>query len=171
MRFRLGSAETRKSSAITVRIVALAVLILAASATVLPQASTITTNDSVPISVVQFVPCAMEGVGEVVELSGELHVLFHVTLDAAGGAHIKIHFQPQGVSGVGLTTGDTYRGTGVTQNEESINGADEFTFVNNFRVIGQGSGNNLLVHQLVHVTINDNGTLTALVVNNNIDCK
>jgi hypothetical protein len=43
--------------------------------------------------------------------------------------------------------------------------------VNNFRLIGQGSGNNLQVHQNVHITINANGTVTATVDNTSVDCK
>jgi hypothetical protein len=43
--------------------------------------------------------------------------------------------------------------------------------VNNFRIIGQGPGNNYLVHEVFHVTINANGEVTAYVDNFSIECK
>jgi hypothetical protein len=149
----------------------LAILIAGSPAVVKPQAQTSTNNDTIPFDANFFVPCAAGGAGEIVALSGQLHVLIHVTVNDVGGTNIKTHFQPQGISGVGLITGDTYRGTGVTQDQESNTGATEFTAVNNVNLIGPGPGNNLLVHQLIHITINPNGELTAVVVNSNIDCK
>ena len=76
--------------------------------------------------------------------------------------------------GVGLTTGDTYNATGVTQEQDSLpltNGATEFTFINNFKIIGQGPDNNLLIHQTVHVTVNANGDVTTTVDNLSVECR
>ena len=136
-------------------------------------ASTVTTNQQVPFAQIVFVPCANNGAGEPVLISGTLHILQHQTLSDAGNLHIKVHFQPQGASGVGLVTGDEYRATGVTQEELNLNGPLPFTdtFINNFRIIGQGPDNNLLVHQTIHFTINANGELTADVVNTSVECR
>ena len=79
-----------------------------------------------------------------------------------------------GATGVGLTTGDSYQATGVTQEQDSIpliNGAAEFTFVNNFKIIGQGPDNNFLVHQTVHQTINANGDVTTTIVDTSVECR
>jgi hypothetical protein len=46
-----------------------------------------------------------------------------------------------------------------------------FTYINNFRMIGQGPGNNFLVHTTNHVTINANGEATATVDNTSTECK
>jgi len=43
--------------------------------------------------------------------------------------------------------------------------------VNNFRIIGQGPGNNFLVHETFHFTINANGNVTAFVDHFSVDCK
>ena len=43
--------------------------------------------------------------------------------------------------------------------------------MNNFRIIGQGPGNNFLVHETFHVTINANGVVTATVDNFSVECK
>ncbi|MGH7455092.1 MAG: hypothetical protein ACRENG_27300 [bacterium] len=139
----------------------------------LAKAFTVTDNFSVPVSIFVFVPCAAGGVGELINVSGPLHVLFHLTVND-NNFSVKFHFQPQGISGTGFTTGDKYQGTGVTQEHfggSFVNGQFHDTFVNNFRMIGQGPGNNFTVHQTFHVTINANGTLTTVVNNFKIDCK
>ena len=143
------------------------------AAAVSAQAVAITTNDFVPFAQPVLVPCANGGAGEVVLISGTLHIQNHITIND-NRASIKVHFQPQGAGGVGLTTGDKYNATGVTQEHDSLpltNGAAEFTFINNFRIIGQGPDNNLQVHQTVHVTVNANGDVTTIVDNSTVDCN
>jgi hypothetical protein len=133
--------------------------------------SAVVLNESFPVAIGVFVPCAAGGAGEFVVLEGNLHGLITVT-ENKNHLSIKTHFQPQGISGTGETTGDKYQGTGVTQDHFTIgNGAETFTFVNNFRIIGQGPGNNFLVHQTVHLTFNANGELTATVDNFSVECK
>jgi|SRR5262245_43914500 len=138
------------------------------------QAIAITTNDFVPFAQLAFVPCANGGAGELVLIQGTLHIEQHITIND-NRATIKSHAQPQGASGVGLTTGDPYRAVGGTQEVDTLanptNGAFEFTFINNFRIIGPGPDNNLLVHQTIHETINANGTVTTTVTNTSVDCN
>ena len=131
-----------------------------------------TTNEFIPIEIIAFVPCANGGAGEDVQLSGTLHIVDHVTL-SENGVHAKIHFQPQGISGVGLTTGDSYQATGVTQEQFSSNLGATFTttFVNNFKIIGAGPDNNFLLHENVHVTIAPDGTVTTEVDNFSVECR
>ena len=108
-----------------------------------------------------------------IEVSGDLHAVFHTTISNSGNFSSKYHFQPQGISGFGLTTGDKYQATGVTQDEFSSNAPlpIEETFINNFRMIGQGPGNNFLVHENFHITINANGVVTAVQDNFRVECK
>jgi hypothetical protein len=148
-------------------------LTLGLSASVSAQAITSTTNDFVPFAQLVFVPCADGGAGEFVFISGTLHIQTHVTIND-NHATVKNHFQPQGATGVGLSTGDTYRAVGVTQVQQTIpldNGAATFTFINNFRLIGPGPNNNLQVHQTVHQTVNANGEVTSTVVNTSVECR
>jgi hypothetical protein len=116
-------------------------------------------NDKTNINLTIFVPCAAGGAGEVVDLSGPPHSLVSATIN---GNNVSgyFHFQPQGISGTGETTGANYQATGVT--EESFksslqNGQANLTFVNNFRIIGQGPGNNYLAHESMHVSVNADG--------------
>lgn len=139
----------------------------------LAQAETFTDNEIIPIDLVVFVPCADGGFGELVELSGDLHILVHGTIKD-NRFTMKLHAQPQGISGVGLTTGDKYQATGVTQETfggSFVNGQFSDTFVNNFRIIGQGPGNNFLVHENFHLTVNANGVVTVVHDNFSVDCK
>jgi hypothetical protein len=137
----------------------------------LAKAETVTTNVKYPVVWTEWVPCAMGGAGESIVLYGVMHEVYHTTLDGNGGFHAKMHTQPQRLSGTGLTSGDKYQGTGVTQ--DSFNGkvGETYTFVNNYRMIGQGPGNNLLIHVTSHYTVNANGDVTAEVDNIRIDCK
>ncbi len=121
-----------------------------------------------------FIACANEGAGEDVELSGLIQIFTVTTEDANGGVHVTSHVRPDGVVGVGETSGLNYRGTGGTFQAEGYSAAGDektYSFVNNFRIIGQGPSNNLLVHFTVHQTINANGELTSDVDLNSSECK
>ena len=136
-------------------------------------ASAFTDNFVAPLDQLVFIPCANGGVGEDVELTGRLHVLVHATLASDSNFVFKEHFQPQGVAGIGSVTGDTYHGTGATQDLTHYGrvGQQTFTFVNNFRIIGQKTGNNVLLHEVAHFTVNANGTVTASFDKLTAECK
>src|SRR5438093_1495194 len=74
-------------------------LTLLATAPASAAATTFTSVNIFPISFSVFVPCAAGGAGEVVDLSGNLHDLFHVTLDGNGGFHLSVEDSPQGIVG------------------------------------------------------------------------
>ena len=138
-----------------------------------PVQAEVVVNESIDLNVIVFVPCANGGAGELVDLNGPLHTLitFNINGNNVSG---KTHSQPQGISGFGLDTGDKYQGTGVTQDhfKRSFNhGQLNETFVNNFRIIGQGPGNNFLIHENFHLTINANGEVTTAHDNFNVECK
>jgi len=132
-----------------------------------------TTNVIFPIEFAQFVPCANGGAGETVMLSGDIHDLFHITMNG-NRFKVKVHTQPQGIRGVGMTTGDNYRGTGVTQETfggSMVDGQGSSTFLNNYRIVGQGPGNNFVIHEVVHLTFNAQGEITATVEHLSVTCS
>jgi len=136
------------------------------------SASTFTDNFVVALDQLVFIPCANGGLGEDVELTGRLHVVVHATLASDSNFVFKEHFQPQGVAGIGSVTGDTYHGTGASQDITHYGQVGQtFTFVNNFRIIGQKTGNNVLAHEVVHFTVNANGRVTASFDKVRADCK
>lgn len=140
------------------------------AATVGASATTTTQNTTFPLDIFVSIPCANGGAGDIVELTGPLHDLFHVTADGNGGFHVKQHDQPQDVKGIG-STGTQYSATGVTQEEFNATAGETDTFINNFRIIGQGPGNNFLVHEVEHVTVNANGDVSVTFDNFGVDCK
>jgi len=148
------------------------ILTLTLAGVAFSQALAITTNEFVPFAQAALVPCANGGAGEVVLVEGTLHVQNHLTINN-NRLSLKTHFQPQGAEGTGTVTGDKYRATGVTQEQDStgVIGASEFTFVNNFRIIGSGPDNNLQVHQLIQITIDANNIIRTNVINTTIDCN
>jgi hypothetical protein len=138
-----------------------------------PASGAIQVNDKTDINLTVFIPCAAEGAGEIVDLSGPLHTVISFSING-NNVSGKFNFQPQGISGTGETTGDKYQATGITQQTFKTSlqsGQVNLTFVNNFRIIGEGPGNNFLVHETMHITINADGTLTVLHDNFSVDCK
>ncbi len=143
----------------------------------LAQATTTTEHFRIPqpSGFTLFVPCALGGAGEVVSFgsSGFIHGHTVLTLDAAGGFHLKMHINAQQASAIGLISGDKYRGVGSF--DDTINSSSslpfEATHIVNFRIIGQGTGNNLLIHATLHTTINAKGEVTVEFEKLSMDCK
>jgi hypothetical protein len=121
------------------KVAVLAAVAAVALATANLAQAAVSSNVSVPLATSTFVPCANGGAGEVVSLTGSLHILATVTLDSAGGVHGTLLFNPQGVSGVGSVSGARYR------------------------VVGTGGAASLQVHENAVVVVNANGTVTASV--------
>lgn len=140
-----------------------------------PALSAVTSSTQLtrPFSATLWVPCANGGVGELVRLQGEIEIHAHTTEDGNGGVHTITFVRPSGVVGVGATTGAVYRGTGGTyQHENDSDGYPAtYSYSNIFRIVGQGPGNNLMVHLLVHQSVNASGDLSAEVDLSSHSCK
>ena len=137
------------------------------------SAEVTSSQQTLPFSSTLFVACANGGAGEMVALSGELEFTSHETVDSEGGTHERRMMRPSRVTGVGATSGLTYHGTGMSFMSEgqAADGSSVYTYVNNFRIIGQGRGNNLLMHVVVHETTNAEGETVAEVDVSNASCK
>ena len=57
---------------------------------------------------VEFTTDATECAGELIDISGTLHVVSHFTVQPDGTYHVNTHFTFAGVKGVGRTTGEMY---------------------------------------------------------------
>jgi hypothetical protein len=151
----------------------LSAVVILLSFAVIPQAQAeVQTNESFPLSLTAFVPCANDGIGELVDVSGNLHILVTATIN---NNHVSgtTHYQPQGVVGEGRDTGDKYHAVGITRDHfsgELQGGSYTYTFTNSFMIIGQGPGNNFTVHETIHITINANGETTVEVDNFKTAC-
>ena len=104
-------------------------LLSASSVLLLPTSGVAeTTHTSADIDFAVFVPCAADGVGEIVLLSSTLHL---VTRDG-----VVVHGNQSGGSGVGLTTGDTYLATGSASN---LNPAGDGDYIYHLGWVGVGA--------------------------------
>jgi hypothetical protein len=133
------------------------------------SASATATTEKIPFDVVL---APEEACGEAIHLSGTLLAEFSFTETSSGNVEIGFHFNPQGITGVGLTSGATYHATGETLGTTTIRatGGISDTFVNNFKIIGEGSALNFLETDVIHVTVNANGVVTATVEKSMIRC-
>jgi hypothetical protein len=118
-----------------------------------------------------FVLAPEEACGEAIHLNGTLLAQFSTTESSGGNIEVGFHFNPQGITGVGLTSGATYHATGVTLGTTTIRaGGISDTFVNSFKIIGEGSAQNFLETDVFHLTMNANGVVTATVDRSTIRC-
>lgn len=125
-------------------------MILALGFVIAPSAQAagpvVLTNTKFPMNNTVFVPCANDGQGDTIQLSGALHVLFIVTLDNNGGFTLHVTTNGQDVTGVSTTTGVKYQG--AVGDSLTINGKVGFLHTaitphNSFILIGQGTASNL----------------------------
>jgi hypothetical protein len=141
-----------------------------AAGVALAQANTVTDSRKVPVDLVAENPCT----GELVELTGHFHFVQHVTEDANGGFHVKIHgnFHGQGVSSSGAKYVD--HNSSNFQLNFRADSAVTFTRTVSGVMIRQGSAapaDDLVVKFLTRFTINANGEVTAEVLKAKIECK
>ena len=121
------------------------------------------TSTTIPLHAIRSGDCTSEQV----ELSGRIHLVSQVQSDGT----VVGHFNYQGVSGVGLTSGTTYRSSSVDNFRLAAPLPSDITSVSSFRLISSGTEDNLLVRVLFHITVNANGEVTAEVEDVNIECE
>lgn len=127
----------------------------------LAQAAPEITNITFPLDVSAFVPCANDGAGESVLVSGVAHFIVHQLTDSAGGTHFLLFANYQRMSGFGAVTGDRYLGistsTSTAYNFAPFVGPPySLTSVQSTRFIGPGPNNNLILLTQIHFTYNAN---------------
>jgi hypothetical protein len=133
------------------------------------SASAKATTEKIPFDTVL---APEDACGEAIHLSGTLLAQFTFTETPSGNVEVGFHFNPQGITGVGLTSGATYHATGETLGTTTINakGGISDTFVNNFKIIGAGKAQNFLETDVMHLTVNANGDVTTTVEKSTIRC-
>jgi len=96
-------------------------------------------------------------------VQGSYTIKTTTVLDGNGGAHSSFHFNWAGITGTGLTSGDTYVVPQVISNTDyyhqggfPTSGTGTLTF----QLVSKGSGENVRVKGVWHFTINANGELT-----------
>jgi hypothetical protein len=120
------------------------------------------TSTTIPLDAIRSGDCT----GEDVELSGTIHLVSQLQSDGSEVGHINF----QGVSGVGLTSGTTYRSSSVDNFRLAAPYPSDITSVRSLRLISPGPEDDLLVRFLFHITVNANGEITAEVEDVNFEC-
>lgn len=123
-------------------------------------------NINFPISLSATNPCT----GELVPLSGTLYSQFQVTANSNTTFLVKYQINPDEIVGLGQTSGDQYQGTGVIRNNFLTPASRENALLKSFHVVGQLPGNDFVVSQTFHVTVNGKGQVTASVDNFKTAC-
>jgi len=118
-----------------------------------------------------FIPCANAGAGEDVALTGTLKLVSQVMYNDHRFT-LTYHVIPQGVTGVGLSTGEKFTATGGS--EGTITGTNEYgqytaTHIELMRVKGQGIS--FIVSYKFHITITSDGKISTSISEEKIDCN
>jgi hypothetical protein len=121
------------------------------------------TSTTIPLNAIRSNDCT----DEQVQLSGTIHLVSQTQRDGS----IVGHFNYQGVSGVGLTSGTEYRGSTVDNLRLSEPFPSDINSVSSFHLIGRGTEENLLVNVLFHITVDANGNVTASIDEVDIQCR
>lgn len=126
------------------------------------------TTIHVPASV-QTNPCFPT---DVVNLSGDIHIVITTTADSAGGYRVNNHLNSQ-LSGVSLTTGTRY--VNSENDEEEWYARPPFpavhTHTHDFLLLSQGNTPNYVLHMTLHETVSASGVPTATVDRFSMDCQ
>lgn len=161
---KLGTRLPRLGAALLLSLLAASVPSPAAA-----QATTVTTNETLPFTSSVVNPCN----GDLVTFSGHVHIANHVTTDASGGSHLRMHVNYQNVSGTGTPSGVPYNVV-TTQNEtrnDNTGPQSETTITQVLNLVSQGPQPNAQVYVVIHVTVNANGVTTSTVEEVRIACR
>jgi hypothetical protein len=138
------------------------------------QAATVTTTTWVEdmAGTVYQLECEPGVKGEPVALSGQIVYRFSVVLDGTGGVHISSTGRPQGLSGVGLDSGEEYRVAehsheSWTTSSVVSNGAYRTTLT----MTGRESRQRFTVVISGHYVMNANGELVVFDSQFEVQCR
>ena len=135
------------------------------------NASDRTSVVAIPFEETFFVSCANGGVGEYVHVTGKTNMLYTISWTEHGftfGYHINTY----NVKGVGLTSGQSFVGSGNIEGQVMgawVNQQWLANFIDQFRLTGNNT--NFVVKNKYHVLINPNGTVEVDRDNNEVECK
>jgi len=115
----------------------------------------------VPMDRIYYVSCANGGDGEEVAVSGNLNVVMKLITNE-NRVTFTYHINPQGLTGLGLTTGERFVASGGSNGTQSgvlENGQFTTTFTEQLRIVGASA--TFLVRYKFHVTITPDGVYTV----------
>ncbi len=137
-------------------------------ALILPAAqAAVVANEKIPVSFFVTNACT----GDIIKVSGTLHVSLALTDDGAGGFHVKEHSNIQDGSAIGFPSGLNYRWINTRDFEFNVKKGMETALTVNSELISQGSADNIVLHAVEHITVNPDGTVTVDFDKFSIECR
>ena len=127
---------------------------------------------SEPYASTLFIPCANGGAGEDVSLTGTVKIVRQETSNNQRFTY-TLHVHTEGITGVGLSTGDTFRAIGASQ--AAVTGTIEYggqysaTYTQQMRFTGQGIS--FVVKYKFHVTITSDGEISTRIDEEKVECN
>ena len=130
-------------------------------------------NEIVEVDDLQWVPCANDGLGEFVFLSGRMRVAGHVRVDGRGGMHANFNSNFMDAVGVGQVTGDTYRVSGTQKETQHFGeGRPEILSIRSrYRLAATGGGPRFDVEFIVRMVVDADGEVRVLDVQDTATCN
>jgi hypothetical protein len=108
---------------------------------------------------------------DIVNLSGDIHIVITTTADGQGGYHVKNHLNSQ-LSGTSITTGTKY--VNSENQEDEWYARSPFPAIHShtydFLLVSQSNTQNYVLHMTMHETVNSQGVPTATVDQYRMDC-
>jgi hypothetical protein len=109
---------------------------------------------------------------DVVNLSGDIHIVITTTTDSAGGYRVNNHLDSQ-LSGASITTGTKY--VNSENKEDEWYARPPFPAIHtqtyDFLLVSQSNTPNYVLHMTMHETVNAQGVPTATIDRFSEDCQ
>jgi len=135
------------------------------------RATVSSTEEIVPYDQTLFVPCGNDGAGEEVALTGSLKIFENIVYNNHGFT-LNYHVIAQGITGVGLSTGEKFQASGGNKGtitgEFGEEGRYSRVFIQQLRIIGQNTV--FKVTYKTKITITPDGNVTTSIEDETIDC-
>jgi len=129
------------------------------------------TEETVPYNRTLFVPCGNSGAGEEVTLTGSLKTFEEIVYNNHGFT-LNYHVIAQGITGVGLSTGEKFQASGGNKGaitgEFGEEGRYSRVFIQQLRIIGQNTV--FKVTYKTKITVTPDGKITTSIEDESIDC-
>jgi hypothetical protein len=164
-----GAPFSRHMRLVWLACLALAVPLLVVTTGQRPAAAD-TTNVTIHVPAqVETNPCFP---ADVVNLSGDIHIVITTTADDSGGYHVSNTSNSQ-LSGVSITTGTKYVNSDIKHDDWYAQAPFPalHTYTQDFLLLSQSNTPNYVLHVTLEETVDANGVPTIIVSNISMDCQ
>lgn len=135
------------------------------------QASDRTSTVAVPFDWTYYVPCANGGAGEYVHVSGSTNLVYTISWTDHGFTY-GYHANTYQIEGVGLSSGETFTGSGHTEGQVMgawVNEQWLSTMVDQIKLIGTTTS--FVVKNTYHITVSPDGTEEIKLRDRDVTCN